>query len=96
MDALYSVAMLIAAMAVLCALLEGLLPEGKLKKIVLFAIGLIFLIAVASSVIGILQNGSSPFQDVQLQGDTIDSQGIGTARSHEELLRGYYDDILLE
>lgn len=46
--------MTIAAMGVLSALLEALLPEGPLRKTALVAIGLVMLIAIASPLVKLI------------------------------------------
>ncbi len=49
LNELYSTTKMVASMAVLCVLLEALIPQGKLKNSVLLAVGIIFLLSIAQS-----------------------------------------------
>lgn len=88
LDSLYSVTMLTAAMAVLCALLECMIPQGKLKSTVLLAIGVIFLLSIAAPIAGLLQE-DLPSVAVDTQTDSNMQAELPT---HEELLRSYYEE----
>ncbi len=51
--------MTIAAMGVLSALLEALLPEGPLRKTALVAIGLVTLVAIASPLSSLIEGAGA-------------------------------------
>lgn len=86
LSSLYSVTMFTAAMAVLCALMETMIPQGKLKSTVLLALGIVFLLALASPLAGLLQEpptlAASAMQD---------ASGLEQQTTYEDLLRNYYE-----
>lgn len=86
MSSLYSVTMFTAAMAVLCALMETMIPQGKLKSTVLLALGIVFLLALASPLAGLLQE-----PPVLSAGAVQNSTDWRQQTTYEDLLRGYYE-----
>jgi ammonia channel protein AmtB len=87
LSSLYSVTMVTAAMAVLCALMETMIPQGKLKSTVLLALGIVFLLALASPLAGLLQE--PPTLAAGAMQDTFALEQQTT--HYEDLLRGYYE-----
>ena len=86
LSSLYSVTMFTAAMAVLCALMETMIPQGKLKSTVLLALGIVFLLAIASPLAGLLQEPPA-----LAAGAMQDASGLEQQTTYEDLLRGYYE-----
>lgn len=93
MEAFYSYTMLIASLAILCALFECLIPQGRLKNVVLFAIGLLFLTGIVRPLVELV-NGSAP--DLSFPAEIEMPAPTYGDSSYEELLRGYYDRIVIE
>lgn len=92
MNSFYSYIMLVAALAIFCALLEGVMPEGKLKATVLFAIGLLFLIGILSPLFELLH--SSQIVSGEIFGeDSINNQQQLDKPSYIDLLEEYYNSI---
>ena len=88
LSSLYSVTMFTAAMAVLCALLETMIPQGRLKSTVLLAIGIVFLLALAAPISDLIRQ-----EPVSLEtGIKQDVQGTKQSPTYEGLLKGYYED----
>lgn len=85
-QALYRLTMLIAGMAVIATLFETLIPRGKLRNTVLLALGIVFLLAVAEPLVSLLR-GASFDLPVSAQPGIAATQ----APTHEDLLRGYYE-----
>ncbi len=86
LSSLYSVTMVTAAMAVLCALMETMIPQGKLKSTVLLALGIVFLLALASPLAGLLQEPPT-----LAAGAMQDASALEQQTTYEDLLRGYYE-----
>lgn len=86
LSSLYSVTMFTAAMAVLCALMETMIPQGKLKSTVLLALGIVFLLALASPLAGLLQEPPT-----LATGAMQDASGLEQQTTYEDLLRSYYE-----
>lgn len=94
MNALYSYTMLVAALAVLCALFECLIPQGKLKQVVLLAVGLLFLIGIVTPLAELLGGKDlNAFPSTPIAAPVLPQTAPPT---HEELLRGYLEDSLAE
>ena len=85
-QALYRLTMLIAGMAVVSTLFEAIIPRGKLRNTVLLAVGLVFLLAVAEPLLSLFRSGAFDLP-VSAQTNIETTQ----APTHEELLRGYYE-----
>lgn len=92
MNSFYSYIMLVAALAIFCALLEGVIPEGKLKSTVLFVIGLLFLIGILSPLFELLNSAQIASGEV-LQEDNIHDQQQLDKPSYIDLLEEYYNSI---
>ncbi|MDR1620342.1 MAG: stage III sporulation protein AF [Clostridiales bacterium] len=90
MDTVYSYTLLIAALAVLCALFECLIPQGKTKSVVLFVMGLLFLLGIVTPLVA-LSKESAAFE---LPADKTTESANGAPPSHEEILRGYYEEYI--
>lgn len=92
MNAIYEYTILIAALAILCALFEFLIPQGRLKQAVRLAIGLLFLIGIATPLTQLLRTGrmNLPALTWEEQAPALEQPG------YDELLRGYYERILEE
>lgn len=88
MDALYSFALRIAVMSVLCVLAESLIPQGRLKKTVQLCVGVLFVLAIASPIAGCVQQDIPEFS---IMAEDMQS-GVMELPTYEELLRGYYGD----
>ncbi len=88
---LYEITLLIAGMAVVITLLEVLVPQGKLKKTVLFTVGLVFLLSVSTPIVQLVTSESSAklFQMEELPQFTP-----VPGPSYEDLLRKYYEQSL--
>ncbi len=88
---LYQITLLIAGVAVVTTLLEVLIPQGKLKKTVMFAVGLVFLLSIAAPIARLVTSAPSLrlFQSEEAPKSTTDP---GT--TYEELLRKYYEQSL--
>lgn len=84
----YFATKMVAAMAVLCVLLEALIPKGKLKNTVLLAVGVIFLLSIAQS-LAQLVNLEIPASSMQAD----QSPGFNMERmpTHNELLERYFE-----
>ena len=87
LSSLYSVTMFTAAMAVLCALVETMIPQGKLKSTVLLAIGVVFLLALAAPIESLVRTQAPGWET---EGTQIAQQTQPPA-TYEGLLRGYYE-----
>lgn len=86
LSSLYSVTMFTAAMAVLCALMETMIPQGKLKSTVLLALGIIFLLALASPLAGLLQEPPTLAASAVQNNSSIDQD-----TTYDDLVRSYYE-----
>lgn len=91
MNFLYEITLLIAGMAVVTTLLEVLIPQGKLKKTVMFAVGLVFLLSIAAPLTKIVT--SAPSAEL-FQGGELAQITPMPGPSYEELLRKYYEKSL--
>jgi|GEM_PF-6763491 len=85
-QALYRLTMLIAGMAVITTLFEALIPQGRLRNTVLFAVGLVFLLAVAEPLLGLFSA-----EPLSLPASAPIEAAPAETPTHEELLRGYYE-----
>ncbi|HWR23037.1 MAG TPA: stage III sporulation protein AF [Feifaniaceae bacterium] len=90
---LYQITLLIAGMAVVVTLLEVLIPQGKLKKTVLFAIGLVFLLSVSAPIVRLVTSGPS---GELFQMEELPELTPVPGPSYEDLLRKYYEQSLEE
>ena len=88
---LYQITLLIAGMAVVTTLLEVLIPQGKLKKTVLFAVGLVFLLSVAAPITRLAT--STPSAEL-FQMEELPQITPKPGPSYDELLRKYYEQSL--
>ncbi len=88
---LYQITLLIAGMAVVITLLEVLVPQGKLKKTVLFALGLVFLLSVSAPIVRLVT--SAPSAEL-FQMEELPQFTPVPGPSYEELLRKYYEQSL--
>ncbi len=88
---LYQITLLIAGMAVVTTLLEVLIPQGKLKKTVLFTVGLVFLLSIAAPITRLVT--SSPSNELFQMEEMPQSTAV-PGPSYEELLRKYYEKSL--
>lgn len=91
MNFLYEITLLIAGMAVVTTLLEVLIPQGKLKKTVMFAVGLVFLLSIAAPLTKIVT--SVPSAELFQVGELPQITPMPVP-SYEELLRKYYEKSL--
>ncbi len=92
MRELYAYTVQVAALAVLCALFECLIPQGNLKKVVLFALGLLFLIGISAP---LLTKMTEMPLDLSWPNTSAASESFdGEAKSHTDLLQEYYDGIV--
>lgn len=85
MQSLYSMAITLATMAVISALLEFLMPSGPLKKTVVLAIGMVFVLIIATPIIKLMQG------EVSIDAIQWNQQPLQETTTHEELLRELYD-----
>ena len=88
-NALYQITLLIAGTAVVTTLLEVLIPQGKLKKTVLFAIGLVFLLSIAAPIGGLVNSAST--LELFTENNGAHSSVPQATPNYEELLRKYYE-----
>ncbi|MDL2258536.1 hypothetical protein LJC42_05225 [Eubacteriales bacterium OttesenSCG-928-K08] len=89
LEVLYSFAMHIAAMAVLCVLAEFLIPRGKIKSTVQLCVGIIFVLSIAGYLTGSMQGEAWLFDaDVSKQMEQLPP--ASEAFNHEELIKDYY------
>lgn len=93
MKILYDYTMLVAALAVLYALFECLIPQGKLKQIVLLAVGLLFLIGIVTPLVELLETGGNTFP---YTGQTVPAPSQTATPTHEELLQKYFEESISE
>ena len=92
MNTFYEYILGIAAMAVLCVLLEAMVPEGGLKRTVQFCVGIIFVCCLAAPIVaGVNLQAAEKAFSFSLHIEQPSQIGPTT---HEELLRGYYGDAL--
>ena len=90
-DFLYQITLLIAGMAVVITLLEVIVPEGKLKKTVLFTVGLVFLLSVSAPIVQLVT--SAPSTEL-FQMEKLPQFTPVPGPSYEDLLRKYYQQSL--
>ena len=76
MEALMDTVMTIASMAVICMLLELLLPKSALKSSVMIIIGVVFLITAATPIIELIQNNEQSFSYGGGSGFDTEMRGI--------------------
>ncbi len=88
-NALYQITLLIAGTAVVTTLLEVLIPQGKLKKTVLFAIGLVFLLSIAAPIGGLVHSASA--LELFEKNSQAHSSVPQATPGYEDLLRKYYE-----
>jgi len=88
MDGLYSFASTVAAMAVICTLMEFCMPGGKLKGSVRMAAGLLFVLAIAQPIVRLASEGAAAFPTAHAGKSTRQ-----TPVDHEEWLRTLYTAV---
>jgi len=86
MQELYRITMMVAAMAVVCALLEFCMTEGPLKKSVILAIGMVFVLIIAGPIINLCK-GEVNFE-LPVQQTMPFEQNI----THQQLLYDLYTE----
>lgn len=88
MDGLYGFASTVAAMAVICTLMEFCMPSGKLKGSVRMAAGLLFVLAVAQPIVRLAAEGAAALPAAYAVEPTR-----RTTVDHEEWLRDLYTAV---
>ena len=88
MEVIYRATLTVAAMAVLTALLEFLLPQSKLKPCVSIAIGIIFVLSIAAPVVSLCA-GRTIAPDFSAL--PFDKQPEQEAPSYQAFMEGLYE-----
>ena len=92
MNTLYSFAIHVASMAVVCILIEGLVPRGVLQPTVKLCIGILFILSIAVPMVELI-GGAESYDWEGLTG--FQAQSAATiAETYENLLKGYYKAYL--
>ncbi|OQB25209.1 MAG: hypothetical protein BWY11_00539 [Firmicutes bacterium ADurb.Bin182] len=84
MESMMSTVVTIAAMAVVCMLLEMLLPKSALKSSVAIIIGIAFLLTAAEPIIGLIKKQDQP----------VIERAAGIFEEEERDLQPYRDFLL--
>ncbi len=92
MEALYEITHTIAAMAVVCTLAEFILPKGKLHSSVTLAVGLLFVLAIATPIVSLFTDlEAADISSYIEQAPMIEHQ-----QTHEDYLAQIYGRAMQE